>query len=422
MTLTENGTRTRLPRWIRRYGWVVLGIAAVAHVVTVVIWPHAFFYLVDLSVYRDGVLTMFSDRPLYEHGVSGVMNFVYPPFAALLFAPMGLFPTVALRVIWTVANIVLLAAVIRWCWLRMGGTQPLRAQLPVIALLVGVTFWVDAIRITFILGQINIVLLALVAWDVLRNDGRRWQGVGIGIAAAIKLTPLLFIGYLLVTRRFRAAAVAFGTFVAAAVVGFVFLPADSVSFWLRGTFGEIGRINPIDSGSNHSIRGLFARTLGIGHGDTVAWALCAVLAVAAVAYLARRAHRTGDEVLGLALCGLAASAISPFSWTHHWVWLAPLITYLAYAGVMRRDRLSGVLALVMTALALGYLTDTRDPSTWFIPPSSIVTLDVRFEGLPRFVFGNFYVLLFTALLFIGHVLIRRREADAAVSLSQPVRG
>ena len=65
------------------------------------------------------------------------------------------------------------------------------------------TVALEPIRTTLVIDQINIVLLALVTWDLLRTKQSRWTGVGIGIAAGIKLTPLIFIPYLLLTKRFR---------------------------------------------------------------------------------------------------------------------------------------------------------------------------------------------------------------------------
>ena len=64
---------------------------------------------------------------------------------------------------------------------------------------------------TIYLGQVNLVLLALILWDLSQPDtgkSRWWKGFGTGIAAGIKLTPLIFIPYLLVARKFRQAAMA----------------------------------------------------------------------------------------------------------------------------------------------------------------------------------------------------------------------
>src|SRR2546429_8835219 len=89
--------------------------------------------------------------------------------------------------------------------MRAGG-----ALLSLAALLIGVIAWLEPLRLTAELGQINIVLLVLVVVDLLALR-RKWSGIGIGLAAGLKLTPALFIVYLLVTRRFPAARAASAT-------------------------------------------------------------------------------------------------------------------------------------------------------------------------------------------------------------------
>jgi alpha-1,2-mannosyltransferase len=98
--------------------------------------------------------------------------------------------------------------------------------------------------------------------------------VGVGLAAAVKLTPLLFVVYLAATRRWRAAAAALATFVAAAGLGFLFAPADSVTFWFDGTFLAADRISAVDGPSNHSLNGLLARLGVVGP-----WPLAAAAAL-----------------------------------------------------------------------------------------------------------------------------------------------
>ncbi len=126
-------------------------------------------------------------------------------------------------------------------------------------LLTVVATGLDPVRTTLYLGQINLVLLALVVGDLLGRPESRWRGVGVGLAAAVKLTPLLFVVYLLVTGRRRAAATAVGVFAAAGVLGFLLAPADSVDYWLHGTFAAADRISDVAGLSNHSLNGLLAR-------------------------------------------------------------------------------------------------------------------------------------------------------------------
>ena len=56
-----------------------------------------------------------------------------------------------------------------------------------------------------------------------------WAGVGIGLATAVKLTPALFIAYLLITRQWRVAATAVGTTIGV-TLGTVRQVAKVVSF------------------------------------------------------------------------------------------------------------------------------------------------------------------------------------------------
>src|SRR5439155_13505639 len=117
-----------------------------------------------------------------------------------------------------------------------------------------VAMWLEPVDMTLHFGQINLLLLALVLADLALP--RRWQGIGVGLAAAIKLTPLIFIGYLLLTRRLRAALVATGTFAATVALGFALLPGGSVAFW-GGRFAQPG--DGPERLVNQSLNGLILR-------------------------------------------------------------------------------------------------------------------------------------------------------------------
>ena len=86
-----------------------------------------------------------------------------------------------------------------------------------------------------------------------------------GLAAAIKLTPLVFIPYLFLTRKFRAAAAVTGTFLATIAAGFVLLHHDSRDFWLHGLFIQDGRTGFVGATENQSLRALTTRLAGSIH-------------------------------------------------------------------------------------------------------------------------------------------------------------
>src|SRR5579875_1467884 len=172
----------------------------------------------DLDVYRTAGRAVWHGYDLYGPGVRvRQYGFTYPPFAALLFALPAQLPFAVDLVLMTVASLLCLRLVIRLSAPRI--VEALHAPDPRWAVGAVVVFIVcEPVRATLWDGQINLVLAAAVLWDLLANPSRTWRGALVGVAAAIKLTPAVFVLYLLVRRQFRTACMAIGAFVAAAVL------------------------------------------------------------------------------------------------------------------------------------------------------------------------------------------------------------
>jgi alpha-1,2-mannosyltransferase len=237
------------------------------------------------------------------------------------------------------------------------------------ALLFGLLVWLEPFRLSLQLGQINIVILAVVLADLLGpaqsgdhqgggagrsgspQKGRRWAGVGIGLAAGIKLTPALFILYLAAIGRLRAAAVAAGTFAATVLIGFVVLPTDSAFYWLRRGFQDVNRISADQRGST-SVSGILLRLHVPSAGITLVSIALAAVAVTIAAIACRRGH----AVLGAGLVGMGCAVASPFSWDHHWVWFAPLIVHLGYRAYVLRGTFSAWAMWSLWVLLGGWFT------------------------------------------------------------------
>lgn len=195
------------------------------------------------------------------------------------------------------------------------------------------------------------------------------RGVGVGLAAALKLTPLLFAAYLLCTGRRRAAGTALGTFAAAVAVGFVLDPADSTVYWRDGTFAAAGRISPVAGASNHSVTGRLART---GAPGWVGLAAVGVLGLAGLA-VAVYTHRRGQELLGVTLCGLLAAAAAPFAWSHHFVWFGPLVVLLAHRAAAGDRRAVAALAGLL-AVTIAWITRLPGPGVGPLPATGLISL------------------------------------------------
>ena len=203
---------------------------------------------------------------------------------------------------------------------------------------------------TMYLGQINLVLMALIIWDLRQKDSRWWMGIATGFAAGIKLVPLIFILYLLLIRKFRQAAVALGAFLGTVLLGFVILPGDSRDWWLNGLFIQDGRTGFVGWGGNQSLRAIATRLAGSIDAGTVPWVIAGVIVTVGGLLCAARLYRAGHPMLGILTTALIGLLDSPISWDHHWVWVVPGMMAAVHYAVRawragRRGRAAGCAAL-----------------------------------------------------------------------------
>lgn len=324
--------------------------------------PRLMLHLTDFGVYQiagyrvsQGISLY--DTPLLGH-TRGVMEFVYTPFAALLFVPLAGLAGVVRS--WG-AGLGNAAMVVVSAWAALS-TLGYRRDLRMMSLgvpIAGLAMWCEPIRQTMAFGQVNILLLMLVLVDMALPDSSRWKGALTGVAAGIKLTPAFFWLYLLATKRYRAAAVSFGGFAVTVLVGALVMPRDSLTFW-SGAFADPARVGVPENNSNESLRGLLARTVGVAGIHQLLW-LIAVPAIAAISLvLARRLSRTGEELSAVALCGLTMTTVSPYSWVHHWVFLLPMLIVLAELTIRRPGPATVPIAVVTAVIASGGILPLLD--------------------------------------------------------------
>jgi alpha-1,2-mannosyltransferase len=329
-------------RWLAsrrvRRGAVAILLLEVALVIGFV----AVYRPFDLNIYLWGGRAV-------EHGVrlylvqADANWFTYPPFAAAMFTPLAGLPGFLVRLAWELASIAALASASA-LMVRLAGYRPTR---PVIVAMTAGAVVLEPMYHTLYLGQVNLFLMALVLADVWRVSRGRPAGIGIGIAAAIKLVPGIFILLLLLTRRTRDAAVAAGTFACCGVIGFIVDPSASRLYWTRLFFAT----KRVSDGyiSNQSLYAAAVRILG-GPAHAGAWFLLVALAIGATGLaVAAVLGRRGDWLGAAAVTGVTGLVVSPISWTHHWVWILPALVVLMRGGVGARIAAAG--AYVLFALA-----------------------------------------------------------------------
>ncbi len=294
---------------------------------------------VDLHVYRMGGAAVLHGRDLYQLRFAW-LSFTYPPFAAVVFTALAAVPWgVAAAVLTGASAVALPVALYMALRLPRPRREPAALVWPLALAAAVVAIWLEPVRTALGYGQVDILVALAVLYDLTRPDTSRHKGAAIGLAAGLKLTPAIFVAYLLITRRYRAAATATAVFAGTVAVGFAVLPVSSVWYW-AGRFANPGRVSQIQDPENQSLLGALARTMHTADVLPVGVPLAAVVAVAGLA-LAAAAARRGDEALGFSLCAITGLLVSPISWTHHWVIAIPalpvagLAVYRAYrAGNM----------------------------------------------------------------------------------------
>ena len=324
------------PRALTSAGAAVAAVAGAAYLAAIAAHPLADLLKgFDLQVYLGGAhQALHHQAGLYDwiyDGHPGI-QFTYTPFAALLFATGLTLPFRWLMALVTAVSVAALAVTAVVTLRALGWRRP--AWPGGTLLITGLALWTEPVQRALYLGQVELVLMALVTWDLCPAPGRRrrWQGAATGLAAGIKLVPLLFIVYLLLTGRRRPAAVAAAVFAATVAAGFAGLPRASAAWWLGGDFLAAGRTGFVGGGQNQSLRGLVTRLAGSVHGGTLPWLLLAAAATLAGLAAAAALDRAGRPVAGVLGCALTALLVSPVSWDHHWVWVAPGLALAADGG------------------------------------------------------------------------------------------
>src|SRR5215469_9864803 len=316
-------------------------------------------YPADLRVYRAGGLIVRHisppydgklANPLYDWPVKNeALKFTYTPFAALFFAAVSYVPWTILPHLSQLVNLVALVAA-AWCTMAALGYRDRKILAGGALLGAAAGLLTEPVFRTMYLGQINLLLMALLVWDLRQDESRWWQGIATGFAAGVKLVPLIFIPYLLLTRKFRQAAVAAGAFVGTVLLGFVILPGDSKDWWLHGLFIQDGRTGFVGWGGNQSLRAIATRLAGSINAATVPWVIAVVIVTVGGLLCAARLYRAGHPMLGILTTALIGLLDSPISWDHHWVWVVPGMMVAVHYAVRawqagRRGRAAGCAAL-----------------------------------------------------------------------------
>jgi len=391
----ERGTKRVAPVMV--VGQVAVAVVAV--LVAFVISDHS---LIDLDVYRAASKALLNGSGLYDSlpGAPFDLKYIYPPFAAVILVPVTFLPVIALHVVWTAFTVVLVLWSLHVVMQRLGISS---TELTPLALLAP-TLLFEPIRGTLGFGQVNMVIVVLVLLDCTGVLPRRFRGVGIGIAAAIKVTPLAFGLLLLVRKDYASIARAGAAFLLAAGVGALVAPGDSKLFWTEVAF-DTNRGGAPWYGPNQAITGPLTRLGLTGVSETMVWIVGVLLIVAAAAYAAWHFTRAGEHIAAFSVVALASLLAAPFAASHHWSYIVVLLPLLV-APQYRSWRYP--LALAAVVFLLG--------AQWDLPGGGDRELH-KWSPVQQFV-GSGECLAGIMLLFAAVVVARRRQLSGRATATK----
>lgn len=358
-------------------------------------------HFLDLEVYRLGVTAWLSGGDLYgvlpPTSAGIVLPFIYPPFAAVLMVPLAVTGWTVAWVALFIASLLSLAVTVYVVMCRLWPSGGRAGALAASSVALPLTLTLEPVLETFRFGQVNLILMALVAVDCLAVRTRWPRGMLVGIAAAIKLTPAAFVLYFLLRRDYRAAVTTAVAAILATAVGAVAAPAPSGRYWGDG-MSSVSGVSGSPFFTNQTFQAVLARA-GVGGLEFKAgWIVLSVALLLLAAPVIRRAPRP----LALMATAGAGLLVSPTSWSHHWVWIAPALLVAGVSAWRARSRLwaavTGVLAVVFV-LAPFHL----------LPHDSRAGLELTWSAAQQVV-GACYVIVTVAVYVLLWLTWRHRAA------------
>ncbi|HAT1179976.1 TPA: DUF2029 domain-containing protein, partial [Corynebacterium striatum] len=199
--------------------WALTLFGLIAGTVGMILHVRMTDFPIDMVIYREGVKSYLEGRSMYSEPMMAgdiALPFIYPPFGALAMVPLTAPDWITHDMAGNIMNVLSDVLVLACLYFIFRALLKDRTWLlPVVSLVWALTMAFEPIRLNNGFAQVNIVIMALVILDLVPR--KRWlpQGILIGLAAAIKITPLAMLLYFLLRKELKPILIAIGTAAAA---------------------------------------------------------------------------------------------------------------------------------------------------------------------------------------------------------------
>ncbi|MDI9918429.1 glycosyltransferase 87 family protein [Rhodococcus sp. IEGM 1379] len=324
--MNGSGGASKRRWWQERRWWLAAVLVVLCAVLATVFQAVTGVHGDDLAVYRTAGQAVLDGSSLYDSTFNARLPFTYPPFAALIAVPIAIGTWGFVQWEWTFVSLLMLAVIIVLSYRGI----PLTRKRPLAVYAGFLILWTVASPISDHLGygQVGLFLTMLCLIDVLARPKWLPEGVLVGIAGAIKLVPIVYLGYYLITGKWKALGGGLAGFAGATLLGLAVLPRQTIDYFgdIASLSGKVAVGDPAVFG-NQSLRGMALRELPDALVGPVWLAACAVLAALGI-LATRRAARLRGDLAAFTVVALLAAVVTPIAWTHHFVWLVPAVGVL----------------------------------------------------------------------------------------------
>ncbi|MDN5783698.1 MAG: glycosyltransferase 87 family protein [Corynebacterium casei] len=340
---------------------------------------------IDMVIYREGVKAFMAGGEVYSVPMMAgdiALPFIYPPFGALVMVPLAgdwFSHAMAGDIMIVLSNLLIGLVVLLLAFaLNRQRSNPFVSSdvIATASLIWGIVLIFEPVRLNNGFAQINIIIMVLVALDLIPRKRLKWlpQGWLIGVAAAIKITPLAMLLYFLVRKEIKpiitaAISAIIATLIAAAVRWDVAWEYFSVKLLSMGTGGDFGVQTAYQS--NSSIKGaierLYTSQEGMEAASTITniiWLCLAIITVVLGGWLMVALMKRGLNIEAWMINAFIMLLISPVSWSHHWVWVAIAIPVLLYRAITWRH-LNWAAGILISILSLWAILVVTVPPKWY---------------------------------------------------------